>query len=613
MIKEKFAAIVKEAINDAVESKQLGQLTVVDNDIWNGIVIDRAKKPEFGDYCCNISYLARHSRMAPPKIADILAKIIEPKTNGNFTVSVMAGFINFTLTNTWLNETVAEILTNRECYGSGNYGNGMRVNLEYVSANPTGPLHIGHGRWAALGSSIANIMKFTGYDVTQEFYINDAGVQINNLGYSLFLRALQQDDDSIYFPNDVEKDPRTKSFYPGEYLVDIAKQFNDARPGRAKELKETCSVEDNLLVPSAEIIKEFADFAKPLILEQQKELLANFQTTFDVWYSETALHESGKVDNILGFLDSKDALCEKDGAIWFKSSAFLDDQDRVIRKSDGKLTYLTADIAYHKDKYDRGFEHLINIWGADHHGYVPRMKSAVQAMGFSPDSLEVIIGQMVNLVIDGDQVRMGKRKRMYTLDELIEEVGVDATRYWMVSRSTDSTLDFDVDLAKSSSDENPVFYVQYAHARCCSIIRTATSDRVDVENKKTLEPLYTEDAIKSVFEAFKSDPSLLNPAFDAVSDKEKASTKALILEIENFKDLVFKASRDKSPHYLATYLITLARTFHSFYNDCRVLDLNPSNPLPEGVQDARIVLVDATRQILYNGVRLLGVNAPQSM
>lgn len=613
MIKDLLAGVVRTAIIRSVESCSLGKLTIVLPEILNSVIIERTKNTEFGDYSCNVSYLAKEARVAPVQIAEIISKNIDDTFNTKFSTSVVSGFINFTIKPDWLNSTLSEILCKKENYGRSDSGKNLKVLLEYVSANPTGPLHIGHGRWAALGSCIEQILKFAGYDVKTEFYINDAGSQINNLGHSLALRILQENDKDIYFPLDKEIDTRAASLYPGAYLINLAKRYISQYPEKAINLKNKCKIDNNLYIPENNIIDELTEYAKPILLRQQKDLLARFKTTFDIWYSETSLHASGKVDSILNYLEKNNAVYEKDNAIWFASSRFLDNQDRVIKKSDGTLTYLTADIAYHKDKYDRGFEHLINIWGADHHGYVARMKSAVEALGYKPDSLEVIIGQMVNLIIDGEQVRMGKRKKMLTLEDLIDEVGVDATRFWMISKSTDTTLDFDVELAKSTSDENPVYYVQYAHARCCSILRTAVKERINTETKVLLEPLYKKETLQKIITERINNPELLSCLFMTDDKKQNSSTKALVIMLELFNDLILKASRDKSPNYIARYLLDLAACLHSFYSECRVLNLNDVNQIPEELQNARITLVDATRQILYNGLSLLLVNAPESM
>lgn len=613
MIKNIIAEMLKQAVQKAVESKSLGAMEEIKENTLDDILIDKTKKPEFGDYCCNVSFLAREAKIPPAKIAEQIINNIDPAQLQYFSTSIIGGFINFYLKSDLLSSIITEILGKQTDYGRCKLGNNTKVLLEYVSANPTGPLHIGHGRWAALGSSIENIMNHAGYDVETEFYINDAGVQIRNLGYSLFLRIMQQVDNTVYFPLDKETDPRSASFYPGNYVIAIAKRYINENPSKPEEFKQRATIDDNLYIPPEELITELALYAKPLILEQQKLLLERFGTTFKIWYSEASLYDLNKVASILDYLQDKDVLYEKEGAIWFASSRFLDTQDRVVKKSDGTLTYLTADIAYHKDKFDRGYEHLINIWGADHHGYVPRMKSAVQALGHPPDSLEVIIGQMVNLIIDGEQVRMGKRKKMLTLEDLIDEVGVDATRFWMISRSTDSTLDFDIELAKSASDENPVYYVQYAHARCCSILRNVVAERIDTENKQVLPPIYTKEQLNDLLDKIKNQSELLNCLWDNLDEKQNLVTRQLVLKLEAFKDIVLKAARDRSPHYVARYLLELATCFHSFYTECRVLNLSQSFKITQELQNARIAVIDATRQILYNGLKLVGVSAPESM
>ena len=465
MLKDYILELVDGAVQDAVRENKLGNMSADDEYILSP---ETPKNEEFGDFAVNVSSLARLARLAPAVIAQNVAEYIKCS---DMEINTVAGFINFKLGKSFLETIVADILNEKTDFGKNNFGSGKKVILEYVSANPTGPFHIGHGRWAAMGSALANLLKFSGYDVFQEFYINDAGNQIKNLGKSLHIRVLQELGKKIDFPSD---ETERKNYYPGEYLIPVAKQFISEKPDEAKKLDENLTPEQ---------LKSLSDFAKAKMLQMQKDLLDGFNTHFDNFYSETELHKSGKVEKCVNLLKEKGLLYEKDDALWFKSSDYGDDQDRVIRKSDGSNTYLTADIAYHHDKIQRGFDKLINIWGADHHGYVARIKASIEALGDNPDKLEVLLGQLVNLVIKGEQVRMGKRKNMITLEDLIDEVGVDATRYWMILRSIDTTLDFDIELAKSKTDENPVFYVQYAHARACSIFRNAVNERVNTENR----------------------------------------------------------------------------------------------------------------------------------
>ncbi len=596
MIKELIAQKTAEAIQNAAEKRELGQLKLED---VPELFAEKTKNPEFGDYSVNVSSLAKQARISPAQIA----QIIKPYINfSEAEISTIQGFINFKLGNSILNGGISKIIKEHENFGGNNQGNSEKVLLEYVSANPTGPLHIGHGRWAAVGSSLANLLKFSGYKVTQEFYINDAGNQINNLGKSLWIRVCQELGFDIKFPETEEEG--SKNYYSADYLVNVAKKYIESNKNKAEEFYKN---NPEPLKPSDEIVNEMSGFAKAIMLKLQKDLLSKFKTDFDVWYSETSLHQSGEVEKTIEKLKSLDKLYEKDGALWFKSTEYGDDQDRVIIKNDGSYTYLTADIAYHYDKLQRGFEKLINIWGADHHGYVARIKASIQAMGKNSDCLEVLLGQLVNLIISGEQVRMGKRRKMLTLEDLIEEVGIDGTRFWMIMRSIDTTLDFDVDLAASCSDENPVFYVQYAHARACSILRTATTERMDQDNKTQLPPFISKEEFKQLINPEKFEKNTLEFLWKTKIDKEVESTKALILKLESFEDLIQTSAKLRAPYMIAKYLQELAKDFHYFYTFTRVLSAD------NDVTKARLILVNATRQVFLNGLNLLGVSAPDSM
>ena len=563
MLKNYFIEITKIAIEEVIKANELGDT----KELTFELVCDAPKNKEFGDFAINISALAKTAKMAPPLIAQTIAKYIKADS---FSVNIVAGFINFKVDNNLLNSVVKDILNKKSEYLKTNIGKGEKVNIEYVSANPTGPFHIGHGRWAALGSALANIMKYCGYDVFQEFYINDAGNQINKLGKYLEVRVRQLQGENIELEEDM---------YPGEYLIDCAERYI--------EQKSTAS---------------YSDFAKADMLRLQKELLEKFGTHFDLFFSELSLYENNEVEKSMKALNDAGKIYEKDGATWFKSSDYGDDQDRVLVKTDGKNTYLTADIAYHKNKLDRGFERLINIWGADHHGYIPRMKASIDALGYDSSKLEVLLGQLVNLIQDGEQQRMGKRKKMVTLDDLVEEVGVDATRFWMLMRSADTTIDFDIDLAKSQSDKNPVFYVQYAHARACSIIRKATEVRFDVDNKTELSPILTKEALDNAFK----NPSILNVLQDASNESYEAM-KSLILKMEEGKALLSNAVKYRAPYMICKYLTELANSFHHFYNYTRVLsdDMNDSS--------MKLCIVDSFRIIMDTMLNLIGVSAPEKM
>lgn len=564
MKKDFFAQLVHGAIDKAIENNKLGELK--ENDFTP--ICEIPKNTNFGDYAINVSSLARNAKMAPPLIAQNIAGYIEQK---GFSINIVAGFINFKLEKEMLNSIVEEILEKKELFAASDIGKGEKVNLEYVSANPTGPFHIGHGRWAALGSALSNVMKYCGYDVYQEFYINDAGNQINKLARSLELRVRELKGEKVEWEEDL---------YPGEYLIDCAKRY----------------------IASGEK-ESYGDFAKADMLKQQKELLEKFRTHFDCFFSELSLYKNNEVEKCIKELDEKGKLYEKDGAIWFRSSDYTDTQDRVLKKSDGSNTYLTADIAYHKNKLERGFTRLINIWGADHHGYIARMKAAIDALGYDSSCLEVLLGQLVNIIQNGEQMRMGKRKKMVTLDELVEEVGVDATRFWMLMRSSDTTIDFDVDLAKSQSDKNPVFYVQYAHARACSILRKAVEKRLDIENKTELEPLFDKKELEEI---------LINPdvkgLFDNChDDNSREAARALILKLEESKAMVEAAARLRAPYLLCKYSSELATAFHHFYNFSRVLTDDKET------SKKRLALVECFRIILSKILDLLGVEAPQKM
>ncbi len=578
MLKDFFLNEVKQGITKAIEANELGQMSA-ENEY--SLIMEKPKNPDFGDFAVNVSSLARSAKIAPPMIANAIVKHL---SNKDYSVSVVGGFINFKIENSLLANAVAEVLAKKENYGRPENVPTEKILLEYVSANPTGPFHIGHGRWAAMGSALANLLKFYGHEVYQEFYINDAGSQINKLGNSLKIRVKQELGENVDFPTDeIER----KNYYPGDYLIPVAKKFLEEKIADVKSGADVDALD----------VKIFSDFAKKEMEACQKKLLEDFRVHFDNFYSELDLHKSGKVEESYKELMAKGMLYEKEGAMWFKSSEFGDDQDRVIKKADGSNTYLTADIAYHIDKLRRGYDRLINIWGADHHGYVARVKASIEALGYDPNKLEVLLGQLVNLVVNGEEVRMGKRKNMVTLDDLIEEVGIDATRYWMEMRNIDMTLDFDIELAKRSTDENPVFYVQYAYARVCSILRNAVNERLNAETgEKTPAPM-TQAELDDLINNFDKDIIL----------KTADSAKSLILKLEEFKSVIVLSAQNRTVYTICRYVQELAAEFHSFYNSNRVICDDKE------LMKSRLALMVAIKTTLKNALDILAVSAPEKM
>lgn len=577
MIKDYFLNEIETAIKKAIKDNKLGEMKGYTR---GSLSTERPKNADFGDFAINVSSLARYARIAPPLIAKNILEYVE-KDNNEY--SVVAGFINFKAGKTLLSNAIEEIFKKDTNYGKPENVKTEKILLEYISANPTGPFHIGHGRWAAMGSVLANLLKFYGHEVYQEFYINDAGSQIQKLGRSLAIRVRQELGEDIDFPTDeIER----KNFYPGDYLIPVAKEFIKKYPNEKtfEPLSDTT-------------LKLLCDFAKDYEEKVQRDLLDNFRVHFDNFYSELSLHKSGKVEECVQKLRDSGKIYEKEGAEWFKSSEYGDDQDRVIKKADGSNTYLTADIAYHIDKLERGFDRLINIWGADHHGYVARVKASIEALGYDPNKLEVLLGQLVNLVINGNEVRMGKRKNMVTLEDLIDEVGVDATRFWMSMRNIDTTLDFDIELAKTNSDENPVFYVQYAHARACSILRNAVEEKLNTETgEKTPAPM-TKAELDELINNYKAETIL--PTLD--------TAKKLILKLEEYKSMIKTSAETRQVYTICRYVQELASEFHSFYNSNRVISDDKE------MMRARLALVIGVKKVLRNALNILAVNAPEKM
>ncbi len=580
MIKDYFINEIENAVELAIKENKLGVMTEYKRGSLNP---ERPKNSDFGDYAVNVSSLARFAKIAPPQIANSILEYINKEDN---EYTVIGGFINFKAGKKILSDLVEEIFTRKKDFGKPENIEAEKIILEYVSANPTGPFHIGHGRWAAMGSVLANLLKFYGHDVYQEFYINDAGSQIQKLGNSLAIRIRQELGEDIDFPTDeIER----KNYYPGDYLIPVAKKFIEDNSEILKQVQN-----DVTLIP----LQKLCDFAKDYEEKVQRDLLDKFKVHFDNFYSELSLHKSGKVEECVNKLKASGKIYKSEGADWFRSSDYGDDQDRVIKKADGSNTYLTADIAYHIDKLERGFDRMINIWGADHHGYVARVKASIEALGYDPNKLEVLLGQLVNLVIDGNEVRMGKRKNMVTLEDLIDEVGVDATRFWMSMRNIDTTLDFDIELAKKSTDENPVFYVQYAHARACSILRNVVAEKINTETGEKAPAPMSEAELNALIKDFNAD--MVIPTID--------TARQLILKLEEYKSVIKNSAESRQVYTICRYVQELASEFHSFYNANRVISDDKE------MMNARIALVWSVKTVLHNALEdILAVTAPERM
>ena len=494
------------------------------------------------------------------EIANKLASKLKEKTPIFSQIDVVnPGFINFWISPQYYIENLKKILELKDEYGKIDLGKGKKVLIEFVSANPTGPLHIGHGRGAAYGDSLARVLNFTGYEVTKEYYINDKGTQMDILGESVYLRAKELSGENIQFPED---------YYKGKYIYDIAKEVLNLYP-------------DLIFMEKEKAIKVCKELAIKLILEDIKSDLENFGVFYDNWYSESSLYENSKVDKVLNILKEKGLIYEKEGALWFKATLFGDEKDRVLIRSNGEATYFTGDIAYHYEKFmERNFDIAINIWGADHHGYISRLKAALQAFGIDQERLKILLIQMVNLIESGEKKSMSTREGEFLeLKELVKEVGVDATRFIFLSRSADSPLDFDLELAKKQSQENPVYYVQYAHARICSIFEKAKESGINEISWKNVD-------------------------FKKINEKEEIE---LLKKFEEFQEVIESASQSLAPYKITYYLLELAKQFHEYYSKYRILTEDLS------LTYARLGLCLACKIILKNGLELLGVSAPKKM
>jgi arginyl-tRNA synthetase len=554
-IVEQVQSKLKEEIRAAVLKAGLAT-----EDQIPAVVLETPKEKAHGDYSTNMAMqLTRVAKKAPRVIAEALIENMDRSKASIEKIELAGpGFINFYMNNSYLTELIPTVLNAGERYGETTVGGNEKIMVEFVSANPTGDLHLGHARGAAVGDSLCNILDKAGYDVSREYYINDAGNQINNLALSVEARYFQA--------LGLEKD-MPEGGYHGADIIGIGKTL-------AEEFG------DKYVHVSVEERQEFfRDYGLKYEMAKLKQDLEDFRVGFDVWYSETSLYKNGKIDEALAALRASGYVYEEDGATWLRSTDFGDDKNRVLIKQDGSYTYLTPDIAYHKDKLGRGFEKLINIWGADHHGYIPRMKAAIQALGFSREALEVEIIQLVHLYKNGEKMKMSKRTgKAVTMRDLVDEVGLDATRYFFAMRSSDTHMDFDLDLAVSESNENPVYYAHYAHARISSILRSGEEQGVRVDAD--------------------ADFSLV------ASEKEMD----LLKKLGEFPLAVGEAAQKRVPHRITNYIFDLASTFHSFYNAEKVLDLDNVERTK-----ARLALVRAVQITLRNALALIGVSAPEKM
>lgn len=554
-IAEQMKDVLKEEIKAAVLKAGLAEESQIPN-----VVLETPKDKTHGDYSTNMAMqLARVAKKAPRQIAEeIVAHFDKGKASIEKLDIAGPGFINFYMNNQYLTKLIPSVLEAGEAYGETNIGNGERVQVEFVSANPTGDLHLGHARGAAVGDSLCNVLSKAGYDVSREYYINDAGNQINNLALSVEVR---------YFEALGLEKPMPEDGYRGEDIIAIGKRLAEEYGDRFVNEEES------------ERLAFFREYGLKYELEKLRKDLENFRVPFDVWYSETSLYQNGKIDKALEALREKGHVYEEDGATWFRSTTFGDDKDRVLIKKDGTYTYLLPDIAYHKDKLDRGFDKLINVWGADHHGYIPRMKAAIEALGYEKGTLEVEIIQLVHLYKNGEKMKMSKRTgKAVTMRDLIEEVGLDAVRYFFAMRSADTHMDFDLDLAVSTSNENPVYYAQYAHARICSMLRQG--------EEQGLKPAADLD-------------------FSHIQSEKEYD---LLKTIGGFPEAVAEVAEKRIPHRVTNYIYDLASALHSFYNAEKVID--PEN---EEKSRARLALMKATQITLNNALQLIGVSAPEKM
>ena len=550
---------VRKLINSALDqAKNNGDLEL---SVMPEVVVEKPKEEKFGDFSTSLAMgLSKSERRKPYEVAEILSRHLQSSEEYIASVTIAGpGFLNLIMKPIFFLERLVKVAEQGDQYGSSNAGQGKKVLLEFVSANPTGPLHVGHGRGAAVGDMLGRLLDKAGYDVSTEYYINDVGNQMNTLGRSTWTRYLELQGKVNEFPAD---------YYQGDYIKDIARDIKNKHGNEFLNKTEE------------QVLSFFREYALGSVLDGIKKDLSDFDVSFDRWFSEKNLYDQKLVDTSVNWLREEKHVYDKDGAVWLKSSKFNDEKDRVLIKQSGEKTYFCSDIAYHKNKIDRGFEWIVDLWGADHHGYVPRMKSALKAMGYDESVFKVMLIQFVSLKRGGEKVSMSTRSGEFeTLAEVIKDVGLDATRFFFLMRSSDTHLDFDLELAKKESADNPVFYIQYAHARICSIFRKAT-----------------ENGIK-----------LLDSADIDLSPLKNEEEFIMIKKILSFGETIEKSAELLEVHRIAFYLKDLVGTFHRYYSRNRIVSDD------HALSSARLFLMSCLRITIRNGLSVMGVSAPDRM
>ena len=582
-MKDQLQDLLKKCIQDLIDKGLISEMP-------SKVRLDHTKDKSHGDYATNVALmLAKQAKTSPLELAKIIINQLEDVNFIKKTEIAGPGFINFFLSDASSTSIVSEIIELGKTYGKSEIGKGQSILLEYVSANPTGPLHVGHGRGAAYGATVSNLLRNIGFKVDNEYYVNDAGRQMDILTVSIFLRYLVLCGEQVRFPD---------NGYQGQYINDIAVDIVDKNGESFKQsadivFENICkdgleggdkeSHIDELIARAKDLLgSDFQNIFKvgiETILGGIKDDLADFGVRFEKWFSEQSLIDSGLSESCITRLKDSGHIYKKDGALWFKTTNYGDEKDRVVVRDNGNHTYFASDIAYHLEKLERGYDKIINVWGADHHGYIPRVKASIEALGHKPNKLEILLVQFANLYRGGQKVQMSTRSGSFvTLEDLRKEVGNDAARFFYILRKSEQHMDFDLDLAKSKTNENPVFYIQYAHARICSVFRQANEKGVKSNLAEANLSLLTEEVEKDI-----------------------------LRELSRYKGVIESAATQYEPHQLAYYLRDLATQFHSYYNACTFILED------QDLTQARLSLIHAAKQILRNGLSILGVGAPESM